>query len=149
MMSTLLHDVRYALRTMRRRPLFTATAVLTLALGIGATTSMFTIVHGVLLSPLPYGSPDELVHIQGTRNGDAFATVSYPDLVDLRDGNGSFAAVAAWQPWDVTLEEADGTMTRVPAASVSANFFDLLHATASVGRFFDPSEEELGHDPGI
>ena len=148
-MSLFRQDLVYAFRAMRRRPLFTITAVLTLSLGIGATTAMFTVVNGVILRPLPYDEPDQLVHIRGTRRGEVFSTISYPDFADLRSASESFASLSAWQPWEVTLEGDDGVPTRVRAASISNTFFDLLGTRPALGRFFNNVEGELGHAPVV
>lgn len=141
--------ISFALRTMRRRPLFSATAVITLSLGIGVTTTMFTVVNGVILQPLPYDRPGELVHLQGTRHGVVGSTISYPDFEDFQATTDALASMSAWQPWEVTLESEEGTPTRVRAASVSQTYFDLLHVRPVVGRSFSAEEGRLGHDPAV
>src|SRR3954466_10333329 len=89
----MLHDIRYACRTLAANPGFTLAAVLTLALGIGANTAIFTAVYGVLLKPLPYGDPDRIVRISETRRGGAW-NVSYPNYLDWRARNHVFEEMA-------------------------------------------------------
>lgn len=148
-MSCFGQDLAYAIRTLRRRPLFAITAVMTLSLGIGAATSIFTVLHGVILRPLPYDDPDGLVHILGTRRDARAATISYPDFDDLRGAAVSFESVSAWQGWEVTLRDENGTPTRVRAASVSNTFFDLLGVQPVAGRSFNEEEGRLGHVPAV
>ena len=105
-------DFRYAARALRRRPGFAAVVVLTLALGIGATTAIFSVVYGVLLRPLPLPEPERLVRVEGEPvDGDpekVGAAFSYPDFVDRRAQAGSFRQLAAMRDWTVTLT-APGT----------------------------------------
>src|SRR5262245_3628791 len=123
-MDILLHDLRYALRQLRRSPLFAAVAVLTLALGIGANTAMFSLVHGVLLRPLPYPQADRLVT----------AGASLPDYEDLASSLRSFDDLAVWASNLYTLDApAGGSSEQVMGAVVSRRFFPLL-GTAALGR---------------
>ncbi|HJR41424.1 MAG TPA: ABC transporter permease [Gemmatimonadaceae bacterium] len=143
------YDIRYALRTLRRSPGFTAVAVLTLALGIGATTAIFTAVNGVLLRPLPYQEPDRLVRLLGMREDrDTRGTVSYPDIMDWRAQNTVFEEVAAYDEWTVTLGGGEAP-ERVDGASVSSPFFRVLGVRPWRGRFFLPNEDVPGHEPVV
>ena len=97
-MERLLDDLRYAARTLRKSPGFTAVAVLTLALGIGANTAIWSLVHAVLLTPLPIAGADQVVKLAATvrREGLELRSVSYPDFADWRQAARSFADMAAW-----------------------------------------------------
>jgi predicted permease len=138
-LETSLQDVRYALRGMRRRPGFTSAAVLSLALGIGANTAVFTLLDQVLLRNLPVPHPEELVQLRrtggvyGTTYGDA--SYSYPLYRDLRDQNNVFSGVFGLFP--VTVSVAFGSHTeRVDGELVTGNYFDVLGVTAAIGRTF-------------
>ena len=109
-MDTFLQDVRYGLRTLARQPAFAATAILTLALGIGATTAIFSVVNAVVLRPLPFDQPDRIVAVTNvyTRLGTTGTTVSGPDFVDWREQSRSFAVLAHYRAWEtsVTVDNA-------------------------------------------
>ena len=109
-MDTFLQDVRYGLRTLARQPAFAATAILTLALGIGATTAIFSVVNAVVLRPLPFDQPDRIVAVTNvyTRLGTTGTTVSGPDFIDWREQSRSFAALAHYRAWEtsVTVDNA-------------------------------------------
>lgn len=143
-LDTLLQDVRFALRTLRKSPGFTAVAVLTLALGIGTTTSVYSVVSAVLLRPLPYRSPHELVSISQTANMASQAPVTYPDFLDWRAQSHGFAAIAAyhWSPF--MLLGGDGPL-HVEGFAVSANLFSLLGIRPALGRGFVPADDQPGH----
>lgn len=142
-------ELRSALRQTVKRPGFTALVVLTLGLGIGASTAIFTVVHGVLLRQLPYDQPDQIVRILGYRQNEGltFGTISYPNVVDLREQSRSFAAMAAYDEWRPTLRE--GPPRRLDGASVNAAFFDVLGVRPAVGRFFRAEEDEQGAAPSV
>jgi putative ABC transport system permease protein len=139
-------DLRLAIRTLQRRPLYTVVAVLTLALGIGANTAVFSAVSGVLLRPLPFPEPEQLVRFHGynTREGLNFGTISLPNLLDLRDRSRSFQAVAAYDEYSPLVTGGGGDPERVDGASVSASFFDILGLRPAHGRFFRTEEDEPG-----
>lgn len=147
-MQTLLQDLRYGFRILWKSPGFTIVAVLTLALGIGANTAIFSIVNGVLLRPLPFASPGQLVSIGGFDTRRALAipnqSVSYPNFADVRARNHSFTDIAAYQDNEYTLTGA-GPSSHVNAEIVSAGIFHLLGTQPAVGRFFLSSEDEPGH----
>src|SRR6184192_1274328 len=96
LMSGLLQDLRYALRQLRKSPGFTAVGVLTLALGIGATTAIFSVVYGVLLRPLPYADPDRIVAVFEVTSKGRPTALADPNFDDFRDQNGSFQAIAKY-----------------------------------------------------
>ncbi|HEY6248961.1 MAG TPA: ABC transporter permease [Candidatus Angelobacter sp.] len=136
------HDVRYGLRTLLRVPAFTVLAVLTLALGIGANTTIFSWINSTLLNPIPGATrAEELLSL--TRGGDAETPYpfSYPDYADLRDQNHSFSGVTAFSIESMTLT-GTGHAERVWGSLVSANYFDVLGVKAVLGRVFLPDEEQ-------
>jgi predicted permease len=147
-MQTLLQDLRYGLRILWKSPGFTAVAVLTLALGIGANTAIFSIVNGILLRPLPFTNPGQLISIGGfdTRRAPAIPNenISYPNFADVRARNHSFSDVAAYLDNEYTLTYA-GPSLHVNAEIVSASLFRLLGGQPAMGRGFVASEDEPGH----
>ena len=135
------HDLRFGLRMLRTRPGFTLVAVLTLALGIGATTAIFSAVHAVLLRPLPYPASDRLVTFWGTAPEKRLPVVSYPDamFVFFAKETRVFESVAAYTTDGVSLS-GDGEPERVPVAWVSADFFEVMGQSAIAGRGILPEE---------
>jgi predicted permease len=144
-MTDFLHDVRYALRSMRKSPGFTAVALLTVALGIGANTAIFSIVDAVMLRPLPYRDPGSLVQIWERRRDNDHAVASYPNFRDWRAQSRLIAPMAAYSDWTLNLTGA-GSPERVQGAVVSATFFQVLGVRADIGRTFAPDEDTPGHD---
>jgi putative ABC transport system permease protein len=145
LMGSLLQDLRYGLRAMLKKPGFTIIAVIMLALGIGANTAIFSIVNAVLLSPLPFKDPEQLVMVFTRSNRDARNWVAYPDFEDWRAQSQSFAELSAIVPQSVNLIGREEP-TRVIGGFVSANFFKLLAVEAFSGRTFLPSEDQPGAD---
>jgi predicted permease len=144
-MQTLLQDVRYGLRILWKSPGFTAVAVLTLALGIGANTAIFSIVNAVLLRPLPFPQPDRLVALnekdaRGDVPGGVPVNTSYPDFFDWRAQNHVFENMTAFRHNAATLTGA-GTPLHIDAEIVTADFFSVLGVTPSLGRGFISGEE--------
>jgi len=147
----LLQDVRYGARTLRRSPGFTIVALSTLALGIGATTAMFTVVHAVLLRPLPYPRSDRLVRIAYDYPKSPFITeggISDRQWVDARSRYRMFTRVAAFTPGLVTLTNA-GDPVRLQEASVAAGLFETLGITPALGRTFGRDDELVGGEPVV
>ena len=142
---SVVRDVRIGLRGLLREPWFTAMAVVTLALGIGANTAVFSAVWGVLIRPLPYEEPERVVQLfsYGIEQGFGFGTVSYPDMMDWRERSTSFEAVAVYDEYGPVLVEG-GEPERVTGASVSASFFEVLRIRPVLGRFFQEEEDEPG-----
>jgi predicted permease len=141
-------DVRYGLRQLRRNPGFTVVAVLTLALGIGANTAIFTVVNGVLLNPLPYPNANRLVALaERLRQFPEFA-ISYPDFLDWKKMNHSFTSLAAYRHTDLDLT-GSGEAERVKVTQVSASFFPLLGVKPVIGRNFSPDEDRRGAAPVV
>src|SRR5205809_206165 len=161
-METVLQDLRYALRTLAKSPGFTLVAVLTLALGIGANTAIFSAVNAVLLKPLPYPGSDRLVQVMSTGFRGVRFGVSFPDLHDLRALSQDFTGVAAVRTQRHNLTGA-GDPREVQAAAVTADLFDVLHVHPELGHGFAAAEERnplallshglwvtnFGRDPGI
>jgi putative ABC transport system permease protein len=141
-MDALWQDLRFAMRTLRARPAFTFIAVLTLALGIGATTAIFSVVNAVLLRPLPWPNADRLVLIWGTRGAVRQNGVVYLDYLDWRQQSRSFDAFAVLRGQSVNLTGGDQP-ERVTGSFVTANLFPLLGATPEKGRFFTAQETEV------
>jgi predicted permease len=141
-------DVRLALRRMWRAPGFTALAVLTLMLAVGATTAIFTIVDHVVLRPLPYPAPERLVAISGkSESGEPVAYVSSADWLDWRAASRTLAATALYRNHETPYPVGDGTtVERVPTREASADFFTVLGAPMLVGRAFTAAEVEA-HAP--
>jgi putative ABC transport system permease protein len=138
-------DVRYAVRVMRRNPGFTIAAALTFALGIGASTAMFSLVYGVLLRPLPYADPDRLVVLWERKlgGGNDHNVVAVPTFEAWRERARSFDGMAALVPLPATIAGAP-TAERVMGAEVSAGYFRLLGVAPALGREFAAEEEQSG-----
>jgi len=135
-----LQDVRYALRTFVRTPGFAATAALTLAIGIGANTAIFTVVYALLLKPLPFDSPDRLIYLHDTFPAVSVASVSYPKFLALRDGNRTLTSLAAFVNGTLTLT-GRGEPQQVTTARVTGRFFDVLGVKPLVGRVITPDDD--------
>ena len=135
-------DAGFALRMMRRAPGFTAVALTTLALGIGATSAMFSVVDAVVLQPLPYREPDRLVRLHGRHTGYGLLrnAVSPPNLLDWKQQSTVFSAIAGYRPRSVNLS-GDGEPRYVQAARVSVEFFDVLSVSPMIGRSFTEAED--------
>jgi putative ABC transport system permease protein len=152
-LENLVQDIRYGLRVLRRNPGFAATAILTLALGIGATTAIFSIVDTVMLKPLPFPTADRLVRVRSviaaTGHGDV---ASYPDFLDWRARSHVFEGMAAFRTGDFTLIGPREPL-HLQGAVVSAQLFSLLGVTPALGRIFLPEEDNpamvSGTDPVI
>src|SRR5689334_20182018 len=136
-MNTLLQEIRFGLRVLRKNPGFTAVAVLTLALGIGANSAIFSLVSGILFRPLPYAQPHELVSIRASYPRGAF--------VAMREqvGTMSVATYAEGHEFNLT---GTGVPVRLTATLVSAEFFSVLGVNPELGRAFHPGEDAAGKD---
>jgi putative ABC transport system permease protein len=143
-MDSFIHDARYAIRKLLRTPGFTITAIVTLALGIGATTAMWAIVDGVLLKPLPYRNPDALVRVASVGREGKPTAMSAPDFVDYRDQSHSFVGMAGIDNDNENLTRAGSEPVRINVAQVGASFFDLLGLAPQSGRFFRKGEDARG-----
>lgn len=145
-MNSLFHDLRFGLRMMVRNPIFTLIAVVTLALGIGANTAIFSVVDAVLLRPLPYPQADRLVFLWSTMNaqGVPMAGSALPDYHGWRDQNKVFNGLAAFYFGDFNLSTANEAPERVQGAYITANLFQVLQVSPALGRLFAREEEQFG-----
>src|SRR5215217_3549260 len=130
-----MRDIRYAIRVLLARPGFSAVAILTLALGIGANTAIFTVVNAVLLRPLPFREPDRIVMLLERTTQFPTVTTSWQNYADWRDRSQSFEAVAAMRSLTMTLT-GEGEPDRLPARMVSATLLPMLGVAPAVGRTF-------------
>jgi len=144
------HSLRYAIRLLRKSPGFTVVAVLTLALGIGANTAIFSVVNALLLRPLPLHAPERLLSITGSKpqQGGAVFPFSLIAYETIRDRNRSFSGVTAFCGEGLTLTGA-GEPEQLTAARVSPEFFDVLETQPVLGRAFLPAEGEPGGKPVV
>jgi putative ABC transport system permease protein len=146
-MATLWQDLSYGARHLFRQPGFAVVAILTLAVGISANTAIFSVVNAVLLRPLPYDEPDQLVRVGGEnlRTGKSMGSFSPQDFYDWRDRNNVFESIAAYDGWSPGLTGA-GSPERIEAARVSASFFSILRARPVLGRDFLAGEDQPGNN---
>ena len=144
-METLLQDIRYGWRMLARNPGFTAIAVFTLAIGIGANTAIFSVINVAMFHALPYRDPERLVHLWETRPEHEFTQMeaSRPNLLEWQASNHVFSGLAGYTGMNLSLT-GRGTPQRVYAARVTSNFFDLLGITLAIGRAFRPDEDRPG-----
>ena len=150
-MNALLQDLKFGLRMLAKNPGFTAVAVLTLALGIGANTAIFSVVSGVLLRKPPVRDPDRVMMILSTNRAEGWGygpehPTSAPDFLDWRRDSHAFEEMAAIEPWGDFSLTGQGEPQRVAGTRVSANFFHLLGLNTSLGRTFAEGEDQQGRD---
>jgi len=145
-MSFLRQDLLYTLRSLRKTPGFTLVVILTLALGIGATTAMFSVVQGVMLAPLPYREPDKLVLIWQSNPHAPHVSLSLPDLREWQRNAHSFDAISGLRWYQVNLT-APGRPEHVNGNQISSGFFQMLGVHALLGREFSPQEDQPGGAP--
>ena len=148
----MLTDIRYGLRQLIQHPGFTIIAILTLALGIGANTAIFSVVNAVLLKPLPFPAPNELVAVGGidlneTASPPRLDSMCYPDFFDFRDQNKSFANIAVYRDRPIALVDEGGAQS-VRGKKVSGEFFDVLGIKPILGRGFARADEQPGGGAG-
>jgi hypothetical protein len=149
-LETAAQNFRYAVRMLRRNPGFTAVAILTLALGIGANVATFTVVHAVLLNPLPFPHPEQLVRVyddlRGSNSGDV--GMSVPELWDLRDKSGVFQDISVAWPVDANLTGGEHP-DRVEFLGTNTNYFTMLGVRAQLGRVYTVEDSQPGFTEGI
>src|SRR5205809_8026234 len=150
-MRTLIQDLHYGFRMLARNPGFTAVAVLTLALGIGANTAIFTLVDAIMLKSLPVANPKQLYRLGdndnccvmvGTQNGGSFVLYSYQLYEYLRDSTPEFSELAAFEPWtsDLSVRRSGSAAEPYKGEFVSGNYFNTLGVRAFAGRLLAPSD---------
>jgi predicted permease len=149
LLETFWQDIRYGYRTLRQSPSFTITAILTLALGIGANTAMFSVVRAVLLTPLAYHDPDRLVHLsfQNIRRNDQYISFGQVQFEYMRAAAKSFTGMAAYGRPDTVALSGNGEAEALKGARVSANFLDVLGVPPRLGRSFLQEEDQPNGRP--
>jgi putative ABC transport system permease protein len=147
-LDSLAADVRYAVRALRRSPAFTIVVVLTLALGIGANTAIFSVVRGVLLKPLPHRDGDRLVYLRQSTDGPGGANISFsvPEVRDLREGVPSLAGLAEYSPWSLVHQSDEGAV-RINVGLVTGNYFEVMGLAPVLGRVTEPGDDGPGVPP--
>src|SRR5262245_59535842 len=143
MTAGLLRDLRFALRSLRRHPWFSAAAIGMLALGVGANTAIFTVVHSVLLRQLPVAEADRLVAVYVREPGSDNQPFSIADFLDVRAGSRAFDAMVAWGGWSANLTGVEESVA-LKGQWTSAGFFSLLGARPALGRLPLPEEAAPG-----
>ena len=146
--ASIAHDVKFALRALRHSPAFTSVVVITLALGIGANTAIFSVVRGVLLKPLPNRDGDRIVYVRHSVDGPAGENIAFsvPEIRDFRNGAKSFGGIAEFSPFYLNLEDENAS-SRLDIDLVSGNFFDVLGLSPELGRLTRPSDDGTGVPP--
>jgi putative ABC transport system permease protein len=141
-------DIRYGVRALRHSPAFTAVVVMTLALGIGANTAIFSVVRGVLLKPLPNRDGDRLVYLRQSTDaqGGENITFSVPEVRDFRNGVPALAGIAEYSPWSSILQGDDGAV-RISVGLVTGNYFEVMGLSPVLGRVTRPSDDGPGAQP--
>jgi len=147
-MHTLGQDIRFALRTLAKNRGFTLLTVLTLALGIGATTAIFSVVYGVLLRPLPYAEPDRLVALFEINNQGGWSRLADPNFDDFRDQSHSFRAIAKYNA-NIASVSGSSQPTRTPVAGVTPEFLKVFGIQPIIGRDFVASDNRKGASPVV
>jgi putative ABC transport system permease protein len=142
----MLNDLRYALRQLFKSPWFTIVAVLTIALGIGANTAIFSVVSGVLLHPLPYPNADRLVTLYQDEPNFDKGSISYPNFLDWQRMNRSFDAMAAYRPEEYNLS-GEGEPEHLQGEMISGGFFEMLGVKPLLGRTFRSEDDHRGAAP--
>jgi putative ABC transport system permease protein len=145
-METLFQDIRYGMRSLLKRRSLTVLAIVTLALGIGANTAMFSVINAVLLRPLPYAEPERLVWMNESGAEVANRWLSYPNFVDWRERSKSFEAMSTFRGWSTTLTGADQPLN-LNARMVTADYFKVMRVTPVMGRAFTADDDKPGANP--
>jgi hypothetical protein len=147
-LTSLWQDLSYALRMLRKNPGFTAIALLTLTLAIGANTALFSVVNSVLLNPLPYPHPEELVTIHESKPNFNTGSVSYPNFLDWQKDNQTLSSMAVSRSYSFSLTGI-GEAEQVPAQLVTSDFFPILGVKPTAGRAFLRSDDQIDAAPVV
>src|SRR5438874_766925 len=141
-------DLRFALRSLSRSPGFALAVIVTLGLGIGANTAIFSVVRGVLLRPLPHRDGGRLVYLRQSADGPGQEDVSFsvPEVRDLREGVPALAGIAQYSGWDAIHETSDGPV-RIKVGLVTGNYFDVMGLSPVLGRVTDASDDGTAAAP--
>jgi predicted permease len=142
----LIQDLRFGLRMLAKSPGFAAVAILTLALGIGANTALFSVVNGVLLNPLPYPDPDQLVTLAESKPNFDSGSISFPNFRDWRKSNSTFSMMGISRSYSYTMT-GRGEAEQITAEFVSSDYLTLLGVKPVIGRLFAEGEDEIGASP--
>ncbi|HXU07492.1 MAG TPA: ABC transporter permease, partial [Blastocatellia bacterium] len=144
-------DLRFAMRMLAKNPGVSLIAILTMALGIGANTAIFSVVNAVLLNPLPFSEPDRLIRIYGhfLASGQDSMSASVPEFTDYREQTESFETIAAYDDFSANLTPAGGDPERVQSLAVTPDLFSVLKVTPQIGRVFLAEEAQDGRDDVI
>jgi predicted permease len=142
----LMQDLRFGLRMMAKSPGFAAVAILTLALGIGANTALFSVVNGVLLNPLPYPNPDQLVTLAESKPNFDSGSISFPNFRDWRKDNRTFSMMGISRSYSYSLT-GKGEAEQVGAEFISSDYLAVLGVKPMIGRLFAEGEDEIGASP--
>jgi predicted permease len=145
-MTALLQDLKFAARMLAKSPAFTAVAVLTLALAIGANTALFSVVDGVLLNPLPYPQPDQLVTLHESKPNFNTGSISYPNFLDWQKDNHTLSAMAVSRSYSFSLTGL-GAAEQAQAQFITSGFFPILGVQPAAGRTFVPADDQRGAAP--
>ncbi len=148
-MTTLLHDLRFALRMLLKHRGFTATAIIALAVGIGGNTAIFSVINAVLLRPLPYSEPGQIVYFEGVNRarGVLDSNISALDFVSWKEQSNAFAEMALFVTGSGSLAGIDGDPERLPRAAVTSSFFPVMGVQPILGRAFSSQEDQPGSEP--
>src|SRR5439155_10806623 len=144
----MIQDLRYGVRMLLKNPGFTAVMILTLALGIGANAALFSVVNGVLLNPLPFPQPEQLVMLHQSKPNFENGAIPYPNFRDWQKDNQTFSAMAITRGHGFSLT-GTGDAERLSARLVSADFFSVLGVNPALGRNFAPDEDQPGAAPVV
>jgi predicted permease len=145
-MNGLLQDLRYAIRQFLKAPGLTAVVVITIALGVGANTALFSVVNGVLLNPLPYPQPEQLVALRESKANFEFGSIPYPNFRDWQKDNRTFSAMAVWHNSAFSMT-GTGEAEQVSGQFVTSDFFSIFGVKPLLGRAIAPGEDEIGAAP--
>ncbi len=146
--ASLVRDVRYSLRALRKTPAFTAGAVVTVALTVGATTAIFSVVYGVLLRQLPYRNVEQVFWIWSDQPGRDRTPFNVPDFIDYRNSVRTFSGFAGFFAYSANLSD-EAAAERVQGIRATGNLFDVMGVQARIGRLLQPSDERPGAEPVV